>query len=361
LVFVRIYLLSVAIATNQTAFNVIILILDTNFNYLNNSGVLNYHGEACGRLFRSILKFRNCSVEHNLGDNYLILFRIVIYYNQSKFISDQYSIGVCNKQSTIIDLSNCTFANNSNMKAILYALLQDSRSENVIILIKDSIFIKNYDTEILKINSAVKLLWRLTHQINLINTNISSNWHTRLGHSLLSSANGVMNFNHVIIKGNRYESIIQLYISIIIFQSYIEFSANNASFILDSKRDSYYGMIEYSMVNITKNFVYSIMKANIVLNQESKPICHFQFLINRRRFMKRINESNSQHYYHIELIDNYVYFEAKGINLQSTLYYKNCVFLKNTPFSSANSLLVYSKVIKETVKYVNKSRKFWNL
>ena len=346
---------ALSIATNQTTFNVMILIFDTNFNYLNNSGVLNHHGEACGRLFRSILKFRNCSVEHNKGDNYLTLFHFMIYYNRSRFIKDQYSIGHCNKQSTIIDLSNCTFANNSNMKSILYTLLQDSGSENVIINIKDSIFIKNFDTEILKINSAVKLLWRLTHYINLINTNISSNWHTRLGHSLLSSANGLMFLNHVIIKGNRYESIIQLYNSVITLVSYTEFSANNASFILDSKRDSYYVMREYSMVNITKNFVYSIMRANIVLNQEEKPICHFQFFSNKSDFMEHINENNSQYYYLIELIDNYVYFEPKGINQQSTLYYKDCTFLKNTPFSSTNSLLVYSKVIKETVKYVNKS------
>ena len=104
------------IAANQTTFNVIILIFDTNFNHLDNSGVLNYHGEACGGLFRTILKFRNCSVVHNQGDNDLILFHIVIYYNWSRFINDQYSIGICNKQSTITDLSNCTFANNSNMK-----------------------------------------------------------------------------------------------------------------------------------------------------------------------------------------------------------------------------------------------------
>ena len=86
------------IATNQTAFNVLITIFDSNFNYFNNSGVLHYHGESCGGLFRSILNFRNCSVKHNRGDNYLKLFHIVISNHEYIFSSSRDNINTCDKQ-----------------------------------------------------------------------------------------------------------------------------------------------------------------------------------------------------------------------------------------------------------------------
>ena len=69
---------AINVASNQTAFNVSIRIFNTNFNYLNNCGVLKYHGETCGGWFESIINFKNCSVEHSQGDKYLKLFHIVI-------------------------------------------------------------------------------------------------------------------------------------------------------------------------------------------------------------------------------------------------------------------------------------------
>ena len=321
--------------------------------------MLHYHGESCGGLFRSIAYFINCSVKHNQGNNYLKLFHIVISYNVSSFnFKSRYTTGVCDRQMNIITLRNCAFVNNSNMESIVHALLQNSLSGNVLINIKDSIFADNYDTEIIKINSYVKLLWRVTHYINLTNIRISSNRHSRFGHSLMSSANGLIRFvRSVIIKNNCYKTIIRLYISIITFKGYSEFSANTASFILNSKRGSYYVLQEYSTINITKNFVHSVMKADLILNDDSKPFCHFQFNGNNIDLAEDISKNSSEHY-HIELIDN-VHFEPKNIvqmyRDRSTLYYKDCTWFKNAPFSSTNSSVVYSQVIKEIPKYANKS------
>ena len=347
------------IATNQTQtkFDVFIKILDTNFHNLNNSGVLHYHGESCGGFLRSIAYFKNCSVKHNQGNNYLKLFHIVISYNLSTFnFKNKYTTGVCDKQMNIITLKDCAFVNNSNMESIVHALLQNSLSGNVLINIENSIFADNYDTEIIKINSHVKLLWTVTHYINLTNTIISSNKHSQVGHNLMSSANGFIRFvKSVIIKNNRYKTIIRLYISIITFKGYSEFSANTASFILNSKRGSYYVLQECSTVNITKNFVHSIMRAEIILNDDSKPFCHFQFNGNNIDLAEDISKNSSVHY-HIELIDN-VYLEPKNVVQvhRSTLYYEDCTWFKNAPFSSTNSSVVYSQVIKEIPKYANKS------
>ena len=343
------------IATNQTKFGVFIKVLDTNFHNLSNTGVLNYHGESCGGLFKSTAYFKNCSVKYNQGNSYLNLFHIVISYNMSNFdFKSRYATtGICNQKMNVIELKDCDFVNNSNMKSIVYALLQNSLSGNVLINIKDSIFVGNYDTEIIKINSHVKLLWRVTHYINLINIIISSNEHSGFGHRLISSANGFIRFiKSVIIKNNRYKTIIRLYISIIIFKGYSEFSDNSVSFILNSKR-GYYILQEYSTINITKNFVHSVMKASLILNDDSKPFCHFQF--NSNTDLAGDISKNMVHY-HIELIDN-VYLEPKNIVQvhRSTLYYEDCTWFKNAPFSFTNSSVVYSQVIKEIPKYANKS------
>ena len=340
------------IATNQTTFNVLITIFDSNFNYFNNSGVLHYHGESCGGLFRSILKFRNCSVKHNQGDNYLKLFHIVISNHGYIFSSSRDNINTCDKQINIINFRNCAFVNNSYMKSILYVLLLNSLSANALIDIRDSIFIGNYDTQIIKIKSKVKVLWQVTHYIILMNTTISSN---KFGRSLISSANGFIKFsNSVIIKNNRYKTIIQLYFSVLRFQGYSEFSDNNVLFILESTGGSYYIVKEYSTINITKNSVYTVMQGNLVLNDESKPICPFQFISNNSDPAENISENSSLNY-HIDLIDN-VHFESKYLAQRSTLYYKDCTWLKDTAFSSTNSSVVFSKVLRNTIEYASNTK-----
>ena len=157
------------VVTNQTKFNVFITILHSNFNYFNNAGVLNYYGESCGGPFKSILNFRNCGVRYNQGDSYLNLFHIVVSNQGYIFSSSRDNIDTCDKQISIINFRNCGFARNSNMKSILYALLLNSLSANVLIDIRDSIFVYNQDTQIIKIKSKVKVLWQVTHYIR--NTN----------------------------------------------------------------------------------------------------------------------------------------------------------------------------------------------
>ena len=340
------------VVANQTAFNVFIKILDSNFNYLYNSSVLKYYGESCGGSFRSILNFQNCSVKHNQGDNYLNLFHILVS-NQGYIFSSSRTrdIDTCNKQINKIYFRNCVFAHNSNMKSILYALLLNSLSANVLIDITDSMFVENEDTQIIKIKSKVKVLWQVTHYLLLMNTKISFN---SFGRSLISSANGMVKFlKSVIIRNNRYKAIIRLYFSVLRFQGYSEFSDNHVHFILESTGGSYYIVKEYSTINITKNVVYSVMQGNVVLNDESKPICPFQFISNHGDAAENISKSDSLNY-HIDFVDN-VHFEPKYLVQESNLYYKDCSWLKDTAFSSTNSSVVFNRVLRNRVEYANKT------
>ena len=79
----------------------------------------------------------------------------------------------------------------------------------MLIDIRDSIFEDNYNTQIIKISSKVKIVWQLTRYLILMNTKMISNRHDRSGHSLISSANGLVEFlQSIIIKNNVYDQSI---------------------------------------------------------------------------------------------------------------------------------------------------------
>ena len=168
-----------------------------------------YHAESCGTLVRSVLNFQNCTVEQNRGDKHLKLFLIVISNHGYSFSSTRDNIDTCDKQINIIKFTNCAFVKNAKLRSILYIMLLNSLSANVLIDIRDSIFKDNYNAQIIKISSKVKIVWQLTHYIILMNTKIISNRHDKLGRNLISSTNGLVKFlQSVIIKNNVYNQSI---------------------------------------------------------------------------------------------------------------------------------------------------------
>ena len=340
------------IAANQTLFNVSIEILNTNFTYLDNSGILKYH--TCGSfsnsiaLYKNVLLFKNCNIKHNQGNNKINLFDIVISTYEP---SNSIRILFHERKRNSINIEYCAFVNNSNVKSILHVLLLNSLSVNSHINIRDSIFADNYHTQIVKIKSEVKILWQMTHLLLLSNTRITSNRQSESSYTLISSANGLVIFrNSVIIRNNTYQlAIIQLYFSVLMLTGYSEFSANKAFFILDSVGGSYCILTEYSKINITMNSIHSIEKTDVILNDESKPMCFFQFLSNQTDYVSK----NRFLHYNIDIIDN-IFYAPKGL-VQNQRINETCAWLKNTAFSSINSSIVYSKIIQETIKYANKS------
>ena len=300
-------------------------------------------------------------MEHNQGDKHLKLFLIVISNHGYSFSSTRDNIDTCDKQINIIKFTNCAFVKNAKLRSILYIILLNSLSANVLIDIRDSIFEDNYNAQIIKISSKVKIVWQLTHYIILMNTKIISNQHDKLGRSLISSANGLVKFlQSIIIKNNVYDqSIVRLHFSVLRFQGYSEFSHNHAQSILHSTGASYFIMKEYSILNITKNYVYSVMEMTPVFNEESKPICFLQFISNQSDFEKRIRKNISLNY-QVDVIDN-VYTAPKFLVQESTLYYEDCKWLKDTAFSSINSSVVYAKVIRKKVKYAKGNPKVGHL
>ena len=95
------------------------------------------------------------------------------------------------------------------------------------------------------------------------------------------------------------------------------------------------------------------MRIATILSDESRPICFFQFISNTSDLEEHVSENSTLHY-QIELIDN-VYFAPRYFVQASTLYYKNCSWLKDTAFSSTNSSVVYGKVLRNTIEYANRT------
>ena len=118
-------------------------------------------------------------------------------------------------------------------------------------------------------------------------------------------------------------------------------------------------MKEYSILNITKNYVHSVVEMTPVFNEESKPICFLQFISNQSDFKKRIHKNISLNY-QVNVIDN-VYTAPKFLVQESTLYYEDCKWLKDTAFSSINSSVVYAKVIRKKVIYAKGNPKVGHL
>ena len=103
------------------------------------------------------------------------------------------------------------------------------------------------------------------------------------------------------------------------------------------------------------NYIYSVTRSDVILNEELKPICDYQFISNRSDLDNRISENSSLNY-KIYLIDN-VNSAPRFLIHQTNLDYENCAWLKDTAFVSTNSSVVFSKVIKETIIFANRSLK----
>ena len=101
------------------------------------------------------------------------------------------------------------------------------------------------------------------------------------------------------------------------------------------------------------NYIYSVTRSDVILNEELKPICDYQFISNRSDLDNRISENSSLNY-KIYLIDN-VYSAPQFLIHQTNLDYENCAWLKDTAFVSTNSSVIFSKVIKETKIFANRS------
>jgi len=322
----------------QESYGISMTVQDTAFTHLYNSGVLYYvyHGKSCGRYIDNNITFSNCTIHNNFGKVVSDMFCASI--NNGGFIySGSQDRRNCDAQSNTIIFSDCSFVNNSNFSLLFYLDVKNSLLFNALVEIKYSCFLHNYNVQMIKVNSEVTALWQLSHSITIEDSLISSNIHN--SGSLISSTNGHIKLKGVRIINNTYETIIRLYLSVLIYENYTEFSSNHARFIIQAEEGSYYLLKEYTTVNITMNQVYVSTTTSPVHNERLEQICYYQFISDRGNLDHEFAVMN----YKILFVNNtYTAPQQEITNWTST----NCSWLLATAFHSSVASDVYDTVVK---------------
>ena len=337
----------------QTSYHIPMMVHDTNFTHLHNSGVLYYYGEACGRSIDNFLFFIDCSISHNFGNVSSSLFHILVH-------SDGYSYSTnrnhsrCDTQTNRIRIKNCVFVNNSNLNSLLYFDLKGTLMINAFLKIEHSSFLCNYKVQIIKVTSKAKMLWRLSHHIVIKTSNISSNVHPSEA-SMLLFTKGLIEFSDLVIKNNTYETIIQLHMSIVRFEFYTEFSTNFARYVIRAEEGSHYILKEYSVVNITLNIVHGSTITSLVYDEYYDQYCFYQFISDRGNLDHEFAVNRALNYKILYVNNTYTAPQQEINSLPSV----NCSWLSGTAFDSSNSVDVFSTVVEKRIIWANKTiRKF---
>ena len=323
----------------QENYNVYILISKTHFTNLHNSGVLQYFGKSCGK-YDTTIRFKNCSISYNKGASNVNLFHITAYSKGDIFGSVKRR-NYCDKQTNIISLQSCLITQNSDVHSLIHVILKNTLAFNLYIEFIHSKFSFNHGVRFISIQSVVKALWQSSHYITMTEVAIVSNT-LNYKDSLISSTNGLIKFSqNIMFKNNTCGNIIRLRLSVLKFKGYSEFTFNQARHILKSREGSYYLLkgIEITTVNISHNFVYSVLDIDFAYDDNLNKICYFQFIKNGNESIDNKTLTNNK----VIMINNT--YTAPEHYLMNVSYMK-CIWLEGTVFSTTESTTVLSKLIK---------------
>ena len=333
----------------QESYGIFMEVLDTNFTHLYNASVLYYHGESCGQQIDNNITFSHCRVNNNIGNTFLNMFYALIHsdgYIYSRIRHQR----KWDTQSNVITFNDCYFVNNSNMNSLLHFDLKNTWLFNVYIDIKYSNFLYNDNVQILMVNSEVKVITQSSHYISIMETNISANSHKSLV-SMISSTNGRIKVSNLVISRNRYENIIILYLSVLMYENYVECSSNFARFIIRAKEVSYYLLKEHSVINITNNLVYASITTAAVYNQHIRQLCYYQFISDRGNLDQEFAKNNTLNY-RLLLINNTYTAPQYEVDFLSC---NKCSWLPETAFYSSKSCDVFNKVVETNILWANRT------
>ena len=265
-----------------------ILVKNSRLTGLSNSSVLSYYAESCRNAYmQSILIFFGCKMNNNKGSKFTnFLFLIEIHSHNSIFHDIIRPTHLCGKLANYITFINCDFfVGNAKMNSLIFFLLKQNEQLNVLIITKCNICLNN-ELQFINTDSELKLLKTISYTIIIDATNVSSNLYAtknRLIISLVTVTSGILKLKNSVIANNSiFENIIKLHSSLLKFEGFTNFSRNYARFILRGTKGSYYVHTEFSTVNFSNNFIYTMSTENIsdlhrkFKNNLCKSICHYK-------------------------------------------------------------------------------------
>ena len=154
------------------------------------------------------------------------------------------------------------------------------------------------------------------------------------------------------INNSNFNSIVRLYLSVLKFQKYNEFSGNLVRYLLQVNEGSYLFLKEHVFINVSNNFVYTVYIIDSVLNSYFKKLCYFQFTSDQGN-LDEVFVSTKVVDFKVFMTNNiYTAPQYDLINMSSV----NCAWLPDTAFQNSYSSEVYAKVFNITKRIrANKS------
>ena len=331
-----------------------ILIKDTIFSDMNNSGTLYYYMNTCNSDLISIVKITNCNTIRNVGNDNLKMFHIVMYnqecvdmFGYSNRFDTSYH---CLHDQVYLSFRDCTFINNSNMTSMIYIEPSSLRVITGSIKIRHCKFCKNKNIDFIKVESEREVFWQLTNWIFIGYTTICSNTHNGSSNNLITVTNSMISLRNITVRDNaKYNTIFRLQFSLLRLFSYIEVSRNNARQVLMTKFGSYVIIAGNSILNISYNTLYIVVVQEITFRINSEHVCPFQFYMNK-------NLDKAQNYSFKIIVNGNLYMTSKKIpGDHGDESFGDCTWLAGTAFQTKKAKDVFEKVLKMNYTVINQT------
>ena len=258
-----------------------IRIQNSVFSNLKNSSILCYYGEAYNDKKYDDIRTRsviitNSTISNNTGHHQLSMFYIVL--KSLSRISTLFLLRRYEKKRlyNIFIFQGCVFAYNSDMNAVIYVKPPTTDAIVGHILINNSTFQKNINTNFITVKKEDQTLWYVTTYFRLYYVNIFSNEHSD-GDSLLLVTSGIISLLHVNFNHNRYfGNVISLRSSMLLFRNYTNITNNYARHIVMAQSKSFLFINVFTTINISHNFVYKTIIQLSTFEKNAVPICPLQ-------------------------------------------------------------------------------------
>jgi len=149
---------------------------------------------------------------------------------------------------------------------------------------------------------------------------------------------------------NTYETIFKLYLSVLKYEKYVEFSFNFVRFVVQAKEGSYYLLKEYTTLNTTKNQVYTSTITETVYTDYIDQICYYQFISDRGNLDHEFAFNRTLNYKILFVNNTYSAPEYE----MSSWSLRKCSWLPETAFYSSKSTDVFGTIVERNALWSNR-------
>ena len=324
---------AINVKISQTFYAVSIVITNSVFSQLHDKLAVFIASNLCSTPYENKVLFHKIHFTNNHDLEYLLYIQFDLRNNCTSAFKDAKVI-----------LHECLFTDSSNISAIIYCeWFHEDKIITQALIIHSCLFTNNtYCKNILDFMSHSTTRFISMQSINMmhvyiviVNTNFTSNvCNIDKCSAMVNSVNTLDLHGPIIIHGNSIESLFAIHKSsgsTIMFQGYIEFSENIATYMI---KGHVVVLMEHVVMNVTRNVISCLFMGYKLQNVNHHiPMCYFQFFGSQKSITNKTFRVIIEYTNLVPRIFNEV---AENIN---------CRMLQNTLFYNHNPLQVYQQFI----------------